>query len=1242
MLQAIVGRAGSGVRVLLVCAVAVAPVWLACALVPSRAVAAEGLSPWFHLTSASRPGNLPRGLEQNEVQEISAAPETVFVLKVEAHEEKTTVGAFETEPYEFGFAERLTAANVEVALDGIYGAGNVRVSGQGAEGLPPLRVESVGEDADRSVPVIQIGEVVFGSASAHVVSGARPDGELVVTAVNVGEAAADGETEPVELSDTLPSHLRALFIEGNTRSRGGAELGNVSCDLEQLSCTFKEGCVPVTPSCGQAKGVLSPFDQVEVVIGVEVEEGARTGEQNQARVSGGGAPPVETEHPITVSNAPTPFGVETYEMTPENAGGTVDAQAGSHPFQFTTTFNLNQATTVSPETKELRPVPAGLAKNVVVKLPPGLIGNPTVYPRCSLALFAKENCPDASAVGVAVATYHEPVSAGVLGLLTIQTPIFNLEPAAGEPARFGFAPANVPVFLNASVRTGEDYGVTVSVDDVPQTIGFISNTVTIWGVPGEAAHNATRGTGCLELSQGLTEPAHPCESLSESAPPPFLTLPTSCTGEPLKTEAKVDSWADPVFVSSTPDPTNPLPTLDGCGLLPFSSEIRVSPDKQSASSASGLKTDVHVAQEENLNATGLAEAAVKNITVTLPEGLSVNPASADGLQACTLAQIGLESAIEPTCPDASKIANVTVHTPLLSTPLHGAVYLAAPQNFKAGPLENPFGSLVAIYLVARDPVSGVLVKLSGQVTLSPSGQITTRFANNPQLPFEDAEIEFFEGARAPLATPALCRRPGEEGYVTHATFEPWSNTSEHQQALASSSSFFITSGPGGAPCPNPPGVQSSTTLPFTPTLTAESTSVDAGLFTPLATTISREDGQQGVQAATVHYPNGLAGLLPNVALCPEAQANAGTCGPESQIGEDTASVGVGTDPFTVTGGKVYLTEKYEGAPFGVSIVTPAAAGPFDLQEGHPVVVRGKVEVDPRTSALSVTTNSTEPYAIPQIIEGFPLALRHVNVTVTRPHFAFNPANCEPLAITGTITSPEGASAAVSTPFHVTNCASLKFPPKLTVSTAGLGSKTNGTSLLLKIAYPSNAMGSDAWFKEAKLDFPKQLPARLSTIQQACTQQTFTADHAACPAASIIGHAIVHTPVLPVPLTGNVYFVSYANQKFPEAVLVLSGYGVTVEMHTETFIDKQTGVTSATLRTIPELPFESIEVSIPDGKFSEFGVNLPHDNFDLCGHSLQMPIHFVASNGLEIRENTPIAVTGCPKATKHKVKHKRHR
>jgi hypothetical protein len=237
-----------------------------------------------------------------------------------------------------------------------------------------------------------------------------------------------------------------------------------------------------------------------------------------------------------------------------------------------------------------------------------------------------------------------------------------------------------------------------------------------------------------------------------------------------------------------------------------------------------------------------------------------------------------------------------------------------------------------------------------------------------------------------------------------------------------------------------------------------------------------------------------------------------------------------------------------------------------------------------------------------------------------------------LKITGSIQSDEGASSPVEVPFQVANCAVLAFKPGFAVSTSGKTSKADGASLSVKLTYPKAPFGSQANVKSVKVDLPKQLPSRLTTLQKACTAAQFEANPAGCPSASIVGHATAITPLIPVALTGPAYFVSYGGAKFPELVIVLQGYGVTLDLHGETFISKA-GITSSTFRTIPDAPVGSFELTLPEGKYSALAAN-----GNLCGKKLAMPTAFVGQNGMEIHESTKIAVTGCPKAKK-KVKKK---
>lgn len=1036
------------------------------------------------------------------------------------------------------------------------------------------------------------------------------EGQIAVTARNLGDEAVNGAAQAVTIADALPAGLRASasaisgeFVTANQVA------GAVTCTLASLSCTFG--------------GTLEPYGRLRIKITMkEVPADAPSGEENVVTVEGGGAPPAFLRRSIAVSPAATPFGVEDYELRPEAEDGSPATQAGAHPFQLTTTIALNRKAEISEASaaRGFAPQEAGLVKDLNFRWPSGLIGNPTAFPRCTAREFSRVGaesvnaCPPDTAMGVVSIVLNEPFT---LGVLEEDVPLFNLEPETGEPARFGFEVDGALVFIDTSIRTGGDYGVTVSGHDITQLVGFLSATVTVWGVPGDPRHNPERGWPCLRPS---ADPSG-CTALAEAKPPPFLTLPTSCTG-PLQTTLEADSWEQPSDVLTVPASVT-MPALGGCERLPFAPEIGVAPDGQQASSPTGLSTDVHVPQEGQLNPTGLASSDIRDIAVTLPEGVTLNPAGANGLQACSESLIGylpgesdppselrftskLPDPLEPGvdfCPNAAKIGTAKITTPLLANPLVGAVYLAA-QN------ENPFGSLVAMYLVAEDPVSGSLVKLPGQVALNQqTGQIVATFENTPQLAFEDAELHFFGGEDAPLSTPAHCGV-----YTADASFTPWAGG----EAVSSRASFQIASGPGGGPCPG-------ASLPFAPSLQAGTANVQAGAFSALGLTVGREDGEQNIQSLTLHMPPGLLGLVASVEPCPTAQAEAGTCGPASRIGQTTVSVGLGGNPYTVTGGEVFLSEGYGGAPYGLSIVTPAVAGPFDLGK---VVVRAKIEVDPLTAALTVTTSSpSEGYAIPHILDGIPLQIKHIDVSIDRGGFIFNPTSCAALKLEASLESVEGTDAPTTpAPFEVANCATLGFAPKLTVTAGGRTSRADGAGLAFKIVYPRGAMGSQAWFKSAKFVIPKQLPVRLTTLRQGCAEATFVAGPANCPKASRIGTAVVSTPVLPGGLAGTVYFVSNGGAKFPEVVIVLEGDDVKVDLHGETFVGAKTGITSATFHALPDVPFDSIEVKLPTGPNSEFAAV-----GDLCRQKLSLTSTLDSQNGLELHEVTRIGVTGCPKS-----------
>ncbi|HEY5342097.1 MAG TPA: hypothetical protein VIJ66_00340 [Solirubrobacteraceae bacterium] len=1128
-------------------------------------------------------------------------------------------------------------------------------------------VSSFGTEQLSSNSTRQQGGIAVNGVSGDIYVSNPVEGKVDIFSTVVPAVAVDAATGVNQTAATLNgtvdprgAPLSFCKFEYGTSASYGQE---VPCDLTPLQIGSGTGPVAVSADIG----------------------GLQTGILYHFRLVASNASGASPSSGLFATTGPG-FGVKDFEVSFLNQDGTPDPQAGSHPYEMVTNIAFNTTVLRRQATADSRYMilPDGTSRDVIVDLPPGLVGDPNATAtKCTLQELASltngetqggGHCPAESQIGWLEAEFGaESVEPDLENdaFTPIAEPLYNMVAPRGVAAQIGANFVEPNLFINAGVLAGGDYPLQAASLDLPTNLPVIATRLTVWGVPQAAGHNAQRqGPGC----ESGCSPDSPLK--------PFLTLPTGCNG-PLKSTIKVDSYQEPGhFVEPPPSITHDAAgqpvALTGCSQLEFPPTIEVKPDVPDTSTSTGLTVGVHVSQKAALNPEGLAESSLRDTTVALPPGVAINPAGANGLEACseglasftgftefntefepgdetaTFISDPLES-LQPgvsLCPDGSKIGTVKLKTPLLEHELEGSVYLAAQEA-------NPFGSLVAMYLFIEDPISGSTVKLTGEVRLCESvgqaingvscqavGQIVTTFKNTPDLPFEELELHFFGGERAPLTTPSRCGT-----YTTQASFTPWDGNGQ----VNTSSSFQITSGPDGTACP---GVS----LPFKPELAAGTVNNQAGGFSPFAMTMSRDDGQQNLQAISLNMPPGLSGLLAGVELCPEPQADEGTCGPNSLIGETTVSVGVGSDPFTVKGGKVYITGPYKGAPFGLSIVNPAVAGPFNLGK---VIVRAKIEVNPITAALTITSDDEGPYKIPQYIDGIPLQIKHVNVTINRSGFTFNPTNCNKTAITGSLDSTEGATDTLSLPFQATNCATLGFAPKFAASTSGKTSKAKGASLSVKLTYPKAPFGSQANIAKVKVDLPKQLPSRLTTLQKACTAAQFNANPAGCPAASVIGHAKAITPLVPVPLEGPAYFVSHGGEAFPSLIVVLQGYGVTIDLVGTTFISKA-GITSTTFKTVPDAPVGSFELTLPEGPYSALGTNknlcaLTHTvttkktvkekvhgktrrvvkkTTKRVAESLAMPTEFVAQNGAKINESTKISVTGCSNAisiVSHKIK-----
>jgi hypothetical protein len=875
---------------------------------------------------------------------------------------------------------------------------------------------------------------------------------------------------------------------------------------------------------------------------------------------------------VFAGTASASFGVEAFEVAAVNEDGSSATQAGSHPYALTTkiVFSHHEPSQAQRQSGLSGEIPDGNPKGLTVNLPKGLIVDPNATEtKCNEAELEKFECPGTSTVGFA--TLRLSLTGGV----EEDFPVFNMVAPQGVPAELGFAFAGFGIFfhIGGGVQpegpNGGVYTLSAGASNLLEKGAFYAATVTLWGDPPGAAR-------------------------------PFLTLPGSCTGEQLQESLSTYSWQEPENVLSA---GANAPAVTGCEELEFSPSLSVAPDTAAAGSPSGLDTDLRIPQPESF--TELAEANLRDATVALPAGLVVSPSAAGGgREACTPGEIGLGNTQVPSCPDSSKVGSVEVTTPLLEAPLGGSVYLAQQGN--AGPAQgsNPFGSLLALYLVVEG--DGVLIKLPGEVRIDPvTGQLTADFGNLPQLPFSELKLSLFGGPHAPLVTPAVCGT-----YTTSSRLTPWSS----ETPVELSNAFEVNQGCQAAG--------------FAPSFTAGTADNQAGAFSPLNVTLSRNDGEQDLSGASVTTPPGLLGVLKSVERCPEPQASQGTCGPNSLIGHATVAAGPGPDPVSVQGGQVFLTGPYKAAPFGLSIVVPAVAGPFNLGN---VVVRAAVSIDPHTAQITVTSDP-----LPTILQGIPLQVRTVNVSIDRPGFMFNPTDCDPLTVGGSLTSVQGAAVSVSSPFEAANCANLPFHPVFTVSSQAKTSKKDGASLTVKTTYPT---GTQANIRSVAVVLPKQLPARLTTIQQACPEATFNANPASCPSGSDIGTGTASTPILANPVTGPAYLVSHGGAAFPDVVVILQGEGVTVDLTGS--IDIKHGVTSSTFASVPDAPISSFQLTLPEGPHSGLAAVVPAKaKGNLCGQSLSMPITITAQNGAVLKQTPKIAITGCPKAKK-KTKPKKH-
>jgi len=1077
----------------------------------------------------------------------------------------------------------------------------------------------------------------FGSAStpgpgweltAHTFPTNLTPGKAGTVAIRVLNTGAAGSNGTVTVTDTLPPNVTAT--EAGSLEYFESSSGPHLSPLSDWDCagngpggeTHVEGASVVTctndpnnmpsvagggggPNRDESRGRNGeyPYLDPEIAIAVNVSGAAKDPEEvvNRVAITGGGAlTSASTEEPLTIGSKPAGFGFAGADAWFSNANGTIDTKAGSHPYEATFSFDLNNA----PDTFPFFTSPDE-ERDLEFNLPPGFIGDPYAVATCTRERLNLEDCPLTSQIGV--------VTVEVIGTTMFRFPVYNMVPPVGEPAEFGFSLDGINTYLDTNVRSGSDYGLTTHVNNIAQR-GILSSVLTLWGDPGDPSHNPWRTSESEGCVPGRGYPASECQPVAPDSVP-FLTLPTSCVG-PQAYSLSLNTWEAPGVEARTSflthDSDGSPVGFTGCEDLAFDPSIVAAPDTSNADTPAGLTVDVKPTLGGLLEPGGLGGTDIENTTVTLPEGVVINPGQAAGLGACQESEANVHvEGVAPTCPLNAKVGTDEIELPILKNALSGNVYVlqSEPPNLQ---------------LLITASGEGIEVKLVAHVHLDEkTGRLVTTLTGTPQAPVSDFRLSFSGGAQAALATPTACGT-----YETTADFTPWA--SPFVADALTTSVFTINHGTGAAPCPPSP-------LPFSPSLIAGSTTDQAGGFTDFSLLLQTADDQQRISKLQFKVPAGLSGMISTIPLCQEPQAAQGTCSSASQIGHTVVASGPGPYPLVVPQpgqppAAIYLTgpTRLEGpnqsvAPFGLSIVVPVVVGPFVLQTQ---VVRAKIEVDPHTAQITVTTNP-----LPQIIDGVPTDLRTVNAVIDREGFMFNPTNCSPQEFSGTATSAQGTSVPISSHFQVGSCQSLKFAPDLKVATSGKTSKADGASLEAKIVYPTGVLGdnqatSQANIAKVKVDLPKQLPSRLTTLQKACTAAQFNANPAGCPAASVIGHATAITPELPVvggaSLQGPAYFVSNGGEAFPNLDIVLQGDNVTITLVADTFISKA-GITSSTFNTVPDAPITSFDLTLPEGKYSALAAN-----GNLCKSKLAMLTSFLGQNGAEIHQSTPITVTGCPK------------
>jgi hypothetical protein len=876
-----------------------------------------------------------------------------------------------------------------------------------------------------------------------------------------------------------------------------------------------------------------------------------------------------------------------------SADGGAATAAGSHPYQLDFALGLDQA----GGTRDLR--------DLRIDLPPGLLANPAAMNvLCSSAAFATprsspfeasasgESCPDRSQVGTV------EVETGAGGGQTHSFGLFNLDPADRAAAQFGAAPFGVPLVFDVEIRSdsrGTYFSLGASVPLILEARGV---GLSLWGVPWDASHNGERGN-CLNQA----EPAFPWAKCSigeplGNRPLAFLTLPTEC-GKPLAFTSRTRSWqagGTETEQATSDHPSGEPAPMAGCDSIGFNPDPEGLLSVKKASSSSGFVFRFTNEDSGLINPRSRIRSHVRDATVELPDGVTLNPSLGAGLEACSPGELDRESAFNPHgdgCPNGSKIGSFSIRSPMYEGFLRGSLYLAEP-------FDNPFDSLVAVYLVAKSADRGILLTAPGEIEADRGdGSLTATFEDLPQLPYSELEVNVRSGQRAPLVSPPRCGAA-----TTRIELEPWSGGASEE----SSTDTQISSGIDAGPCPD------GDTPPFKPGVVAGGVNSNVGSYTPYFVHLTREDDEQEITSYSLTLPKGIVGKLAGIPFCPEAaiaraRGRSGfdetarpSCPAASQVGRTETGYGVGA-ALTYAPGRIYLAGPHNGQPLSLVTVNAATVGPFDLGT---IVVRSAFSVDPRTAQLAIDSRASDP--IPHIIDGVPLHLRDVRVYMDRPQFTRNPTGCEASQLVSTLTGSgrsfarrsDDSSSTLTEHFQLLNCLTLGFRPQLGLRLRG-GTR-RGDYPGLRAVF--RARGGDADLERIAVTMPKSLFLAQNHIRTVCTKVQFAAE--ACPPGSIYGRAAAVTPLFDEPLTGPVLLRSSDNQ-LPDLVASLRAGEVRIVLEGR-IGPSQSGGIRAFFEGLPDAPVERFTMWLSGGR-----QGLLVNSVNICKASPQASVKALAHN-----------------------------